>query len=81
VKLGEDVFATGSDIETLREEFEVQKDTLFSVKLGTLDGQGSRTMAALADVTLTEVGLVIIDFLHPFGPQLPDYDLIRIADE
>jgi hypothetical protein len=29
-------------------------------------------MAALTDVTLTEAGLVIIDFLHPFPPQLPD---------
>jgi hypothetical protein len=30
-------------------------------------------MAALADMTLTEAELVMIDFLHPFFcPQLPD---------
>ena len=33
------------------------------VKLGTLYGQGTRTMAALADMTLTEAGEQMIDFL------------------
>ena len=62
----------GSDVENLREQFEVQKGTLLLVKLGTFYGQGTRTMAALADVTLTEAGPVTIDFLCPFCPQLPD---------
>jgi hypothetical protein len=29
-------------------------------------------MAALADVTLTAAGLVMVDFLYSFCPQLPD---------
>jgi hypothetical protein len=29
-------------------------------------------MAALADMTLTKAGLVMIDFLNPFFHQLPD---------
>jgi hypothetical protein len=37
-------------------------------------------MAALADVTLTAAGLVMIGFLYPFCPQLPD-DLLRMVDE
>ena len=81
MKLGWDVFITGSDVENLREQFEVQKGTLLLVKLGTFYGQGTRTMAALADVTLTEAGLVMIDFLYPFLPSASWYDLIRIADE
>jgi hypothetical protein len=56
--------ASGSNAENLREPFEIQKGTLFLVKLGTIYGEGTRTMAALADVTLTEAGLVMmIDFL------------------
>ena len=39
------------------------------VKLGTLYGQGTRSMAALADLTLTEAGLVMNDFLYPFLPS------------
>jgi len=38
-------------------------------------------MAALADVTLTEAGLAMIDFLYPFLPLASWYDLLRIADE
>ena len=33
-------FTTGSDVENLREQFEVQKGTLLLVKLGTFYGQG-----------------------------------------
>ena len=33
MKIGYDVFATGSDVENLREQFEVQKGTLLLVKL------------------------------------------------
>lgn len=29
-------------------------------------------MALIADMTLTQAGLVITDFLHPFSPQHPD---------
>ena len=61
-------FASGFDVENVREKFKVQKGTLLLVKLGTSYGQGTRTMAALADVTLTEAGLVIIDFLYSFFP-------------
>ena len=43
-------FSTGSDVENLREQFEVQKGTLLLVKLGTLYGQGTRTRVTLADV-------------------------------
>jgi hypothetical protein len=50
-------------------------------KLGTLYGQGTRTMAALADVTLTEAGLMIIDLLYPCLSCASSYDLLRIADE
>lgn len=39
------------------------------VKLGSLYGQGTRTMAALADLTLIEAGLVMSDFLYPFLPS------------
>ena len=81
MKLGWDVFATGSDIENLREEFEVQEGTVLLVKLGTFYGQGTRTMAALTDVILAEAGLVIIDFLYPFLPPASWYDLVRIANE
>ena len=56
VKLGSGVFTSDSDVENLREQFEVQKGTLLLVKLGTFYGQGTRTMAALADVSLTEAG-------------------------
>jgi hypothetical protein len=62
VKLGGDVFTTDSDVENLRKQSEVQKGTHLIVKLGTVYGQGTRTMAALADVTLAEAGLVMIFF-------------------
>ena len=65
VKLGLDVFTTGSDVENLRKEFEVQEGTFIRAKLETFYGQERRTMAVLA-VILTEVGLVIIDSLYPF---------------
>jgi hypothetical protein len=39
------------------------------VELGTFYDQGTRTMTALADMTLTEAGLMIIDFLYPFLPS------------
>ena len=38
------------------------------VKLGTLYGQGTRTMAALADLTLTEAGLVMSGVFFFFIP-------------
>ena len=38
-------------------------------------------MAVLADVTLTEAGLVMVDFLYPFLPSASLYDLLRTADE
>jgi hypothetical protein len=38
-------------------------------------------MAALADVTLTEAGLVMIDLLWPFLPSTSLYDFIKIGDE
>jgi hypothetical protein len=44
----------------------LKKATLLLVKLGTFYGQQTRTMAALAEMTLTEARLVIIDFLCPF---------------
>ena len=80
MKLGWDVFTTGSNVKPLREQYEVQKGTLLLVKRGTLYGQGTRTMAALADVTLTEAGLVVIDFLYSVLPSASWYS-IRIADE
>ena len=70
MKLGWDIFTASSDVENLRKQFEVRKDTHLLVKLGTFYSQGTRTMAALADVTLTEAGLVIIDFLFPFLPSV-----------
>ena len=69
MKLGGDVFTTDSDVENLRKQSEVQKVALLSIKLGTFYGQGTRTMAALADVTLTEAGLVIPIFLYPVLPS------------
>ena len=74
MKLGYDVFATGTDKEYLREEFEFQKGTPLIVKLGTFYGQGTRTMTALADVTLTGAELVMIGWVSyaHFCPQLPD---------
>ena len=68
-------------VENLREQFEVQKGTLLFVKLGTFYGQGIRTMAALPDVSLTEAGLVMVDFLNLFLPSASCYDLISVADE
>lgn len=56
-------------VENLQEQCEVQKGTLLLVKLGTFYGQGTRTMAALADVTLTEAGLVMSDFLYTLLPS------------
>ena len=71
MKLGCNVFTAGSDVKkkNLREQSEIQKDTLLIDKLGTFYGQGTRTMAALADMTLTEAGLVMMDFLCPFLPS------------
>mgnify|MGYP006924266886 CR=1 FL=1 len=66
MKVGCYVFVTGSDVENLREQFEVQKGTLLLVKLGTFYGQGTRTMATLAEATLTEAGLVMTDLLFSF---------------
>lgn len=43
--------------KNLREQFKVQKGAPLLVKLGTFYGQGTRRMATLAEVTLTEVGL------------------------
>jgi hypothetical protein len=48
----------------------VQKGTLLIIKLGTFYGQGTKTMAALGDMTLTEVGLVMIGFLYSFLPSV-----------
>ena len=53
----------------LREQLEVQKGMFLLVELGTFYDQGTRTMTALADMTLTEAGLMIIDFLYPFLPS------------
>jgi hypothetical protein len=47
----------------------------------TFCGQGIRTMAALPDVSLTEAGLVMVDFLNLFLPSASCYDLISVADE
>ena len=58
-------------VVNLKEQFEVQKGTLLLVKLGTLYGQGTETMAALAEVTLTEAGPVINISYTNFCPQLP----------
>lgn len=55
--------------------------TLSLVKLVTLYCQGTRTMGALEVVTLTEAGLVIIEFLYPFLPSASLYDLLRSANE
>jgi hypothetical protein len=56
------------DVENLKEQYEVQKGTLLFIKLGTFYGQGTKTMAALAEVTLTEARLVMIDFfIHIFA--------------
>ena len=66
VKLG-CVFATGSVIDNLRENFKVQKITVLIVKLGTFYGQGTKTMASLTDNTLTEAGLVIPIFIAIFA--------------
>jgi hypothetical protein len=38
-------------------------------------------MIALADMTLTEVGLVVTGFLYPFLLLASLYDLLRIAGE
>ena len=48
MKLDWDVFTTGSSVNNLREQCEVQKNTLLSVKLVALNGQGTRTMQTLA---------------------------------
>ena len=65
MKLAWDVLPADSDIENHGGQYEVQKGTIL-VKLGTLYYQVPRTMAALAGMTLTEAGLVIVDFLYPF---------------
>jgi hypothetical protein len=70
VKLCLDVFTTGSNIENLRKQFEIQKGILLFVKLGTSYVQATGQMAALADVTLTKSGQVI-HYTH-FCLQLPD---------
>ena len=62
-------FATGFDVATFREEFKVQKGTLLLLNLGTYYSQRTRIMAVLADMTLKESGLLIIDFLYPFSPS------------
>ena len=80
MKLGWDVFTISSDVENLRAQFKLQRGTLLLGKLGTLFDQGTRTMAALADVTLTEAGMVIVDFLYPFLPSASWYELLRITD-
>jgi hypothetical protein len=38
-------------------------------------------MAALHNVTLTEAGLAMTDFLYPLFLSTSWYDLLRIADE
>jgi hypothetical protein len=38
-------------------------------------------MAALADLTLTEAALMMIDVLYPFLSSASWYDLLRSADE
>jgi hypothetical protein len=38
-------------------------------------------MAALADVTLAEAGLVLINFLYSILSSASWYDLLRITDE
>ena len=72
MKLGWDAFTTGFDVENPRKQFIVQKGIHLLIKLETFYGQGTRTMTALADMTLTEAGLVIIDtqFYTHFCPQL-----------
>ena len=57
-----------------------KRHTLNSYSL-TFCGQGIRTMAALPDVSLTEAGLVMVDFLNLFLPSASCYDLISVADE
>jgi hypothetical protein len=64
----------GNVIEKIRnkkiyKKNKVQKSTLSLVMLGNSYGQGTRTMAALADMTLTEAGLVIPIFLYPVLPS------------
>ena len=51
------------------EQCKVQKSTLLLVKLGNFCCSENKTMAALADVILTEAGLLLIDFLHPYLPS------------
>jgi hypothetical protein len=70
MKLGWDVFTTGSDVENLRKQFEAQKGTLLLVE--TFNDQGRRTMAALTDMTRTKARLVMTDSLNHVCPQLPD---------
>lgn len=50
MKLGQDVFTTVSEVE---DKLKLRKAHSL-VMLGTLYGQGTRTMADVADVTLTE---------------------------
>ena len=81
VKLDWDVFTTGSDVENFRKQYEVQKGTLISQAMGLFYGQGTRTMAALADVTLAQAGLAIIYLLYPFLTSASWYNILRIAGE
>jgi hypothetical protein len=65
VKLGYDVSATDSDIENLREQFEVQKGTLLLVKQGTFMVREQEQWQHWG-TCLTEAGLLMVDFLYPF---------------
>jgi hypothetical protein len=59
----------------------MQKGTLLLVKLGTVCGQETITMAVLANIAFTKAGLVRINFLYLFLASASCYDLLRIADE
>lgn len=71
VKLGLDVFTTDSNIENCK-QIDVQKGTFLLLKVGAFYGQGTKTMAALANATLTQTVLVMIFFIPIFCLQVPD---------
>ena len=71
-KLGRDVLLLVVMQKLLGNKCEVHKGTLLSVRVGTIYDQRTRTMAALAGLTLIEARLVIIDSYTYFCLQLPD---------
>lgn len=71
-------FSINTVFKNPSEQYEVLRGTF---KLGMFYGPRIRTMATLANMKITEAGLVMVDFLCLFLPSASWYDLIAIADE